>query len=95
MEKDNLKIMRYFSNIQELADTINKSYSYTFQRLHKKKGLDFSPGDWEKIRKHVKELEENKNIATKANKEQKLRALQMHFEEMAKIIGDMIDEEAQ
>lgn len=92
MADDNLKIMQYFSNIQELANTINKSYSYTIQRLHKKNGLDFSSNDWEKIREHKEKAEKNKNIATKSNTEDALRALQTHFEEMAKIIGTLIDE---
>lgn len=95
MVDNNLKIMQYFANIQELADTINKSYSYTIQRLHKKAGKDFSANDWEKISEHIKKAKDSKNISTKDSTKDSLRALQSHFEEMAKIIGNLINEEAQ
>ena len=95
MANDNRKIMQYFSSVQELADTINRSYNYADQRIHKKGGKDFSPNEWKIILNHISDYKANRDAANASGKEEALRAIKTHLEELGKIIGELIDDDGE
>ena len=83
--KGNEQILKYFSGIKEIAETINKSYSYTQRRIKRTNGVDFTEGDWKKINEHIDEYKRQKSKHTKEDNKQ----------EIATLIKKLIDELAE
>lgn len=93
MKDDNRQIMQYFSCIHELAETINRSDNYVGDRLHKRDGKDFTKTEWKLIEKHIAEYKAIRDSAKDpSKKEDALRAIQKHLQDLGEIIGDLLDE---
>lgn len=83
--KGNRHILKFFSGIQEIADTINKSYSYTQMRVNMTNGKDFTERDWKFINEHIASYRAAKNESLKDVKLGKVfEALQDYLDEVNK-----------
>ena len=85
---NNRNLLKYFSNVAEIASVINKSTNYVYSRLEQRDGKDFSLKEWELINRYIDHFKEVKN---KNNKDIEKKIAQ-HFKELADLFEQLSEQ---